>query len=207
MSAGKGKRSVPEVPPTPHDTDAMDLRGAVKRQYFLVLKRFAIRLAIFLPLWLLVFVTNNDYLLPVSLVGFFGLLFSAIRLWSSASWIRRCSRAFREYPLRFRSPFVKLDIERGRLLIFRLDDEESGAPVMSGVNISGTGWPTGIDDGLWFAGDDLFGGAALVPRTGELLFMQPQEWILMTEQRQNADAERIQRAKRAGIKGYVSLRH
>lgn len=35
--------------------------------------------------------------------------------------------------------------------------------------------------------------------------MQPQEWILMREQRANADSERVMRAKCAGIKGYVSL--
>jgi hypothetical protein len=76
---------------------------------------------------------------------------------------------------------------------------------MSGVNLFDSGWPTDIEDGFWFAGDELFGGIAFLPHTGELLFMQPQEWILMREQRANADSERVMRAKCAGIKGYVSL--
>jgi hypothetical protein len=49
-------------------------------------------------------------------------------------------------------------------------------------------------------------GAALVPITGELLFMQPHDWPLTFELRANAPADRIAKARQAGIKGYVSLR-
>lgn len=62
------------------------------------------------------------------------------------------------------------------------------------------GWPANIAAGVWFSGDDPFGGAAIVPGTGELLFMQPKEWVLLAEERKNAGVERISRAKRGGIK-------
>jgi hypothetical protein len=205
MSAHQQAGSAPVGPSTPYDTDAADFRSSVKRHYGTVLKRFAKRFAVFLPLWLLVFITGSDYAVPVSILGFLGLLISALRLWAHLSWLRRCSKVFREYPLEYRSQFVKLGTGRGRVLTFRLAEEQSGAPVMSGVNLFHSGWPTDIEDGFWFAGDELFGGIAFLPHTGELLFMQPQEWILMREQRANADSERVMRAKCAGIKGYVSL--
>jgi hypothetical protein len=67
-------------------------------------------------------------------------------------------------------------------------------------------WPADISQGIWFAGDDPFGGAALVPGTGELLFMQPRIRELTAEQRENAGPERIRRARRAGIKRAVNIR-
>jgi hypothetical protein len=205
MSEHQQAGATPVGPSTSYDTDAADFRSSLKRHYGTVLKRFAKRFAAFLPLWLLVFITGSEYVLPVSILGFLGLLFSAIRLWGHLSWLRRCSKVFREYPLEYRSQFVKLNTGRRQVLTFRLAEEPPGAPVMSGVNLFGSGWPTDVEDGFWFAGDELFGGVALLPRTGELLFMQPQEWILMREQRANAGSERVMRAKRAGIKGYVSL--
>ncbi len=42
--------------------------------------------------------------------------------------------------------------------------------------------------------------------TGELLFMQPHDWPLTSEQRANAPANRIANAGQASTKGYVPLR-
>ena len=52
----------------------------------------------------------------------------------------------------------------------------------------------------------LFGGAAIVPGTGELLFMQPSEWVLSAKERESAGEVRIKQAKRAGINRAVSYR-
>jgi hypothetical protein len=205
MSEHQQAGRAPAGPSNPYDTDTADFRNSVKRHYGIVAKRFAKRFAVFLPLWLLVFITGSEYVLPVSILGFLGLLVSVIRFLGHLVWLRRCSKVFREYSLEYRSQFVKLGTGRGQVLTFRLAEEQSGAPVMSGVNLFGSGWPAAIEDGFWFAGDELFGGVALLPGTGELLFMQPQEWILLREQRANANSERVMRAKRAGIKGYVSL--
>ncbi|MEU1849492.1 hypothetical protein ABZ499_09475 [Streptomyces sp. NPDC019990] len=190
----------------PYATDGTDVQDALKHHRVKALKRFAKREAVFGLMWLQIFVTRTDYLLPLALVGFLGLLISMLRLWSSLSWSRRCSRLFRTYPVVYRGPVQQVSVDRHNGFTVRIGRESSGSPTMAGVNLSGKGWPAGGSAGVWFAGDDLFGGAALVPVTGELLFMQPYDWPLTSEQRANAPADRIAKARQAGIERYVSLR-
>lgn len=190
----------------PYATDGTDFQGALKHHRAKALWRFAKRAAVFGLMWLQIFVTRTDYLLPLAIVGFLGLPISIIRLSSSLSWIRRYSRLFHTYPVVFRGPVQQISVERNNCFTVRIGRESSGSPPMTGTNLSGKGWPAGGSAGVWFAGDDLFGGAALVPITGELLFMQPHDWPLTSEQRANAPADRIAKARQAGIKGYVSLR-
>lgn len=94
-------------------------------------------------------------------------------------------------------------------LILRVGDR-STVPTITAFDpltpLTSSGWPRGMADGFWFAGDDVFGGAALVPGTGELLFMQPQEWDEMAEQRANAEPERVRKVRRADIKRRASIR-
>ncbi|MDO0913252.1 hypothetical protein QQM39_21105 [Streptomyces sp. DT2A-34] len=201
-----GRIAVQEETRAPYATDGTDFQGALKHHRTMALKRFAKRAAILGPMWLQIFVTRTDYLLPIAIVGFLGLLISMIRLASSLSWTRRCSRLFRTYPVVFRGPVQQTSVERNNCFTVRIGREGSGSPTMAGTNLSGKGWPASGSAGVWFAGDDLFGGAALVPITGELLFMQPHDWPLTSEQRANAPADRIAKARQAGIKGYVSLR-
>ncbi|WP_030899681.1 MULTISPECIES: hypothetical protein [unclassified Streptomyces] len=197
---------VQEESRAPYATDGTDVQGALKHHRTMALKRFAKRAAVFGLMWSQIFVTRTDYLLPIALVGFFGILVSSFLVWSALSWIRRCSRLFRTYPAVFRGPVQRISLERNNGFVIRLGSGGSGSPTMSGRNLSGKGWPASGDAGIWYAGDDLFGGAALVPVTGELLFMQPHDWPLTSEQRANAPADRIAKAGQAGIKGYVSLR-
>jgi hypothetical protein len=197
---------VQEESRAPYATDGTDFQGALKHHRAKALKRFAKRAAIFGLMWLQIFVTRTDYLLPLAIVGFIGLLISMIRLSSSLSWVRRCSRLFHTYPVVFRGPVQQISVERNNCFTVRIGRESSGSPTMAGTNLSGEGWPAGGSAGVWFAGDDLFGGAALIPITGELLFMQPHDWPLTSEQRANAPADRIAKARQAGIKGYASLR-
>lgn len=61
--------------------------------------------------------------------------------------------------------------------------------------LGGNGWPAGIENGVWFAGDGPFVGAAIVPGSGELLCMQPSEWALSAKERGSAGEFRIERAR------------
>ncbi|MGW0550018.1 hypothetical protein [Streptomyces altiplanensis] len=183
-------------------TDGTDFRGALKHHYVFALKRFAKCFVIFVPMIVLLFVTGIDYLAPLAVVGFTGLLITVVLFFSAVSWTWRCSRVFRTYPLSFRGPVEKLDSRSGGKLVLRLGEEGTdGSLVLSAMDpLSRSGWPGGIADGVWFAGDDLFGGAAIVPGTGELLFMQPRAWKELSESRKQADADRIGRARRAGLR-------
>ncbi|GAA1850000.1 hypothetical protein [Actinomadura bangladeshensis] len=60
-------------------------------------------------------------------------------------------------------------------------------------------WPKEIARGVWFAGDDVFGGVLLVPDTAELMFMQAESWTVHEKARQQAGAERREKAERAGL--------
>ncbi|GAA2967524.1 hypothetical protein [Streptomyces enissocaesilis] len=187
----------PEVARASYATDGTDFRGALKHHYVFALKRFAKYFAIFVPMIVLLFVTGIGYLVPLAVVGFIGLLITVIPFVSAVTWTWRCSRVFRTYPLSFRGPVKKLDSRSGGKLILCLGEEGIvGSLVLSAMDpLSRSGWPRGIADGVWFAGDDLFGGAAIVPGTGELLFMQPRAWKKLSESRKHADADRIERAR------------
>ncbi|GAB2735544.1 hypothetical protein [Streptomyces bullii] len=124
---------------SPCGTGGTDFQGAVKRHRTRALKRFAKRAAMFGPMWLQIFVTRTDYLLPIAIVGFLGLLISAIRLSSALSWTRRCSRLFRTYPIAFRGPVQQMGIERNNCFIIKLGRDGSGSPTMTGTNVSGKG--------------------------------------------------------------------
>ncbi|MFF7643212.1 hypothetical protein [Streptomyces canus] len=51
-----------------------------------------------------------------------------------------------------------------------------------------------------------FGGATIVPGSGELVFMQLNAWKLFAEKRKNAGMERRRRAWRAWIMWRVTFR-
>ncbi|GGY19961.1 hypothetical protein [Streptomyces djakartensis] len=197
---------VQEVSRAPYATDGTDFQGALKHHRTAALKRFAKRAAVFGPMWLQIFVTRTEYLLPIALMGFFGVLVSPLLLFSALWWGRRCSRVFRTYPMVFRGPVQRISLERNNGFVIRLGGGSSGSPTMAGRNLSGKGWPASGSAGVWYAGDDLFGGVGLVPTSGELLFMQPHDWPLTSAERANAPADRVAKAEQAGIKGYVSLR-
>ncbi len=206
MNVGKGKgRAVSESAQAPYATDGTDFRGALRYHYVLALKRFARLGPIFLAVWLLVIYLEIDYLFLLGLVGGFGFIYTVIALWSRVLWILKCSRVFRTYPLEFRGPVTKVNRDR-ELLFLRFADQGNEATMCAKSPLNRGGWPEGISEGVWFAGDDPFGGAAIVPGSGELLFMQPNAWKLFAEQRKNAGAERNKRAWRAWIKWRVSFR-
>jgi hypothetical protein len=207
-----GERELKTVSETslqaPYPTDGSDYRGAVRHHYTTVMKRYLKVATISLPLWLQLFVFKIEWLLPVAIAGFFGVMFSTLLYLSRMSWVWRCSRIFRTYPLQFRGPVEKVHQGRERKILIRFGRKGSyTSPVMRALEpLTRTKAPGGMADGVWFAGDDPFGGAAIVPGTGELLFMQPKEWDVLSEQRRDAGAERLARAKRARLRRRVPNR-
>lgn len=182
-----------------HAADESGFRGALRFHYVTALKRFAKYFVIFAPLWPLVIATKVGHLLPLALVGIVGSAFTLAFFCGRVLWIWKCSRVFRAYPLEFRGPVTKVTMD-GPDLFLRFPGQGEKTTMRARSPLMRSGWPEGIAKGVWFAGDDPFGGAAIVPGTGELLFMQPKEWGLFAEERERAGTERIGRAKRGGIK-------
>lgn len=210
MTTGEpGGKAVQDSTKAPYSTDGTDFRGALKYHYGIALKRFLKSFPIFAAMWIVFFVTKSDYLLPLAIIGMFGSVITVGAFYARFSLIWRCSRVFRTYPMEFRGPIEKMHLEkyaRSRLrLRFGKQGDES-TTMLAKYALGGNGWPKDIENGVWFAGDDPFGGAAIVPGTGELLFMQPSEWALSAKQRESAGEVRIKQARRAGIKRAVSYR-
>lgn len=65
--------------------------------------------------------------------------------------------------------------------------------------MGGTLWPNKLKDGALFAGDDAFGGVMLRPETGELAWMQLEDWPAFQQERAQVDPERRARAEQAEL--------
>ncbi|MDQ0909030.1 hypothetical protein QFZ22_005015 [Streptomyces canus] len=192
---------VSDTPPAPYATDGTDFGGAVRYHYGVALKKFLKFFPVFLLLWVQLFVLHLDYLLPVAIVGMFGTVWTLFLLADRLSFTRKCSKVFRTYPLEFRTPVEKYGMESTHTLFLRFGDQGGTPFTLRAKHALGRGrWPAGITDGVWFAGDEPFGGAVIVPGSGELLFLQPRDWAARDEDRDSAGPERTEKAGRAGIK-------
>ncbi|MEB8342703.1 hypothetical protein [Streptomyces endophyticus] len=178
-----------------------EIREAVRHHYRFAVKRFARQAPLFVALWVLFVVSDTALLIPVGLVGILGGLYCLQMLARRAGCTWMCARAFRAYEADFVPTLKKVRQEGGGVLFLLLGQERNPMWTMRAHKASRKdGWPKDIEAGLWFAGDRLFGGAAFVPGSGELLIMQPNGWKLWAPERKSAGAERIARARRAGIR-------
>jgi hypothetical protein len=190
-----------DTPPAPYPTDGSEYQGAVRYYYGVALQNFLKFFPVFLLLWIQIFFTRIDWLLPVAIVGMFGMLWTLFLLVGRVSSTRRCAKVFRTYPLEFRTPVEKIGMESTHTLYLRLGDQKGTPFTLRAKDALGRRrWPVGITDGVWFAGDEPFGGAMIVPGGGELLLLQPRDWRAREEDRNTAGPERIDKARRAGIK-------
>jgi hypothetical protein len=198
---------VSDTPPAPYPTDGTDFRGAVRYHYGVTLKKFLKFFPVFLLLWGQIFVTRIGYLLPVAIIGMLGLLWTLFLFVGRMDLARKCSRVFKTYPLEFRTPVEKIGMESTHTLFLRFGDQGGTPFTLRARDALARGrWPAGITDGVWFAGDEPFGGAIIVPGTGEMLFLQPRDWAARDEDRDSAGPERIEKAGRAGIRRPARLR-
>jgi len=195
-----------DTPPAPYATDGTDFRGAVRYYHGVVLKKFLKVFPVFLILWVQIFVTQIGYLLPVAIVGMLGTVFTLFLLVERLTLIRKCAKVFRTYPLEFRTPVEKYSMESTHTLFLRFGGQ-GGTPFTLRAKDALRGrWPVGITDGVWFAGDEPFGGAFIVPGGGEMLFLQPKDWNEAEKYRKDAGPERVEKARRAGIERPARLR-
>ncbi|MEU6081373.1 hypothetical protein [Streptomyces sp. NPDC047108] len=189
-----------DTPQAAYATDGSDFRGAVKHRYGIAVRRFLAFFPAFLVMWVQLFVWQIDSLLPLAILGFIGGIWTLMLFWGRMGRVRRCSRVLRTYPLALRAPVERVG-EEGSLTVFlRLGAQDGGSSTMRAQDTVGSKRrPVDVTSGLWFAGDDPFGGAAIVPGSGELLFLQPKDWAVRAGERSNAGEERLCAARRAGI--------
>lgn len=189
-----------DTPPAPYATDGTDFQGALRHHYRVALQNFIKFFPVFVLLWIQIFFTRSDWLLPVAIVGMLGMVWTLFLLAGRVGSTRKCAKVFRTYPLEFRTPVEKIGMESTHTLHLRFGDQKGTPFTLRAKDAVGRGrWPVGITDGVWFAGDEPFGGAMIVPGGGELLFLQPRDWRAREEDRTNAGPERVEKAKRAGI--------
>ncbi|MEV0093261.1 hypothetical protein [Streptomyces sp. NPDC050738] len=193
-------------------TDGSDYRGAVRHHLSYLLK------------WLLAFVvggllliaavplSGKQYLIPVGIVGCL-MVGGGLQFWvPEAIWNVRCRRVLRTYPLVFRTPVEQVFAgAQGNARQLRMGGKgPGGSPLMRGkiMKPNSGGWPEAANAGVWFAGDDAFGGVALVPGSGELIFMQPDGFkddAAACAAREAAGEGRRQQASRAGLRRFVNF--
>lgn len=183
----------------PYATDGTDCRGAVKHHRLVAVRRFLVLVTVAAGLGAVPLTTEISYLFPLIVVGMLGVVSSAIVLVQQLSWVRHCSRALDAYGVEFRTPVEKLGSQGSGKRLLRLGEGDRQSPKMSARQPRGLDWPESICDGVWFAGDDMFGGALLVPGTGELMLVQPQEWAASQSERSRLAEERRQKAEAAGF--------
>ncbi|OEU92190.1 hypothetical protein DB35_09230 [Streptomyces abyssalis] len=184
----------------PYATDGSDHRGVVNHLYTALLKRYGVLVLICLALMAVPLITRATYLIPLMGVGLLGIVLATVCWFDQLRWVRQCARVLSVYGFEFRTPVYQLDLSRngGRVLVLGYEGLES--PDMFAREPMGHPcWPERIAEGVWFAGDEVFGGALLVPGTGELMCLQPLDWDAFDEWRAAADEERRAKAKRAGL--------
>lgn len=184
----------------PYATDGSDHRGVVNHLHAALLRRYGLLVLICLTLMAVPLITRASYLIPLMGVGLLGVVLATVCWFDQLRWVRQCARVLNVYSFEFRSPVYQLELWRDGRRVLVLGYEGLESPDMSAREPMGHPcWPERIAEGVWFAGDEVFGGALLVPGTGELMCLQPLDWDAFDEWRAAADEERRAKAKRAGL--------
>ncbi|MDI3385636.1 hypothetical protein QIS99_05305 [Streptomyces sp. B-S-A8] len=159
----------------PYATDGSEHRGAVRHYYAAGLKFYGGFTAVFALVVIGALTTATGWLFPLGVAGICGLVVTQYVGLPTLFWTWQCERALRSHPLVFRSPVYKVHLQADGRRSLRLGPQGVGAsPVLVGVDpLRHESWPAGIADGVWFAGDEASGGTALVPHTGELIYLRP----------------------------------
>jgi hypothetical protein len=186
----------------PYATDGSDRRGPVRHHRTVLLTRYVMLLCAVAVLVALVFVTQSDYAVMAAPAAIMTLFMATVFCSEQMRSVRTASRVLEVYEFTFRSPVEKLNLRGSGKRSLRLGGGESGAaqsPELAAHQPVGKLWPKNIEDGVWFAGDDVFGGVVMVPGSGELMRVQPLKWDELAAERGRVDATRLERATRAGL--------
>ena len=193
---------------SPQAAGAPDVAAVLRYACYLAFRSWAKFGPASLAVILLMPAAQLEWLLPLAIIAMFVLLITGIILVSRLLLLWQCYRVVRAYPVaEFRSPVEKVALHATeKRLMLRLGGGAE-SPEQRAVNFSGGArWPRDIENGVWFYGDDAFGGVAVVAATLELLFMQPRNWGSAERFRRAAGPERERRARRAGIHQPVRAR-
>ena len=182
----------------PYATDGTDREGPVKHHYKILIGRYLLVAVVSVAMVAVPLAVDVDYLYPFVGTGMVALLLGT-RFWlPQIVSMRKCARILKVYDFEFRSPVQKSNLRGNGVRSLTLG--AGGSPRMSAREpLFSDRWPRGIENGVWFAGDDPFGGVILVPGTGELMCMQPATWSAQDKARRQADHQRRERARRAGL--------
>ncbi|MEV0661232.1 hypothetical protein ACIBI3_09265 [Actinomadura luteofluorescens] len=182
----------------PYATDGTDRRGPVRYHYKVLIGRYLLLVAVGVPMVAVPLAVDVRYLYPFVGTGLVALLLGT-RFWlPQIVYLRKCARVLKVYDFEFRSPVRKANLRGNGVRSLTLGD--GGSPRMSAREpLSSDRWPRGIEHGVWFAGDDPFGGVILVPGTGELMCMQPATWVAHDRERRQAVHRRREKARQAGL--------
>lgn len=184
----------------PYPVDGTERSAVVKYHRAVVAKRYAVLVLVSVALALVPLVAPVSVLYPLIGVGLALAAAATHCLIDQLRWIQLCSRALQAYTFEFRAPVQTLTLKGGGTRTLRVGGEGSAFPKMSArATVGHEQWPTGIEDGVWFAGDDAFGGMVLAPSTGELMCMQPLDWQAFADERAQASTDRLAKAKQAGM--------
>lgn len=187
----------------PEPTGVQHVRAALRHGYAVTAGRWARWWVPGLAVFVGTLASQRSWLLPGAIVAFFTLVGTGFLAFSRLALLWRCTRVVRAYPKPvFRAPVEKVQLQASeRRFVLRLGGAPpAGSPEQTAACFATRlRWPEGIADGVWFCGDDAFGGVAVVPGTGDLLFMQPRNWGSAERFRRAAGPERAERARRAGL--------
>lgn len=190
--------------PLPYPTDGSDRRGVVRHHRSVLLRRYGMLLCVVAALVATVFVTRSDYAVICAPAAVIALLTGTVYCGEQMRSVRHAARILGVYEFTFRAPVEKLNLRGSGKRSLRLGGGERGdgqprPPELSAHQPLGKLWPKNIEDGVWFAGDEVFGGVVMVPGSGELMRVQPLRWDEFGVERIRADAERREKAERAGL--------
>lgn len=182
----------------PYATDGTDRQGPVKYHYKILVGRYLLVVVVSVPMVAVPLAVDVRYLYPFVGTGLVALLLGT-RFWlPQIICLRKCARVLKVYDFGFRSPVKKSNLRGNGVRSLTLGADDS--PRMSAREpLFSDRWPRGIEHGVWFAGDDPFGGVILVPDTGELMCMQPENWTAQDKARRQAAHKRRETARRAGL--------
>ncbi|GGQ02723.1 hypothetical protein BKA00_004370 [Actinomadura coerulea] len=182
----------------PYATDGTDRRGPVRHHCKVLVGRYLLLVAVGVPMVVVPLAVDVRYLYPFVGTGLMALLLGT-RFWlPQILALRKCARVLKVYDFEFRSPVKKSNLRGNGVRSLTLGAGDS--PRMSAREpLCSDRWPRGIEHGVWFAGDDPFGGVLLVPDTGELMCMQPENWAAQDKARRQAAHKRRERARQAGL--------
>lgn len=184
----------------PYATDGTDQQGPVVFHRSAALKRYPLVLVLVAVLVGLVVLVKSDYLIPLAPMAVMAFIIGSQTLVGILGAANRCGRVLKVYRFTHRAPVKVLHRARGGKQLFRLGAGPEESPKLIGAQLGGEkDWGKRVGEAVWFAGDDLFGGVLLVPGSGELVFVQPNDGPALQPQRAAAAQERKDLAKQAGI--------